>query len=282
MNGNVKSLYLSDMNMLTRLKALEPVIGTTGVFHCAPDWRMERDWAKRLVDFDLWYVAGGIGRMSTTVGTIELYPGRGLWMQPGRHYEAVHDPASPLHVVAVHFLLRDKTRTLRPIDFVPSVEIFDAAEPDYCGMALTHVVRSQSRNHGDESAALLLKSLLLEIVSQGPTKPGGALRRHHQLTLAPVIAMMREKPERRFTVGELSARTGYSSDHFLRVFRSLTGDSPKEFMIRQRIERALALLKESSHTVTQIAEILGYDDLGFFSRQFKARVGLSPDRFRRR
>ena len=53
-------------------------------------------------------------------------------------------------------------------------------------------------------------------------------------------------------------------------------------MIRQRMDRALVLLRESSHTVTQIAALLGYEDLGFFSRQFKARVGRSPDRFRRR
>jgi len=62
----------------------------------------------------------------------------------------------------------------------------------------------------------------------------------------------------------------------------MTGQSPKEFMIKQRMGRALALLRESSHTVTQIADLLGYQDLGFFSRQFKENIGISPDHIRQR
>ncbi len=94
--------------------------------------------------------------------------------------------------------------------------------------------------------------------------------------------MIRDHPERRFTLGELAAKTGYTADHFTRIFRAATGQSPKEFMIRQRMERARELLRDSSHTVTQIADLLGYADLGFFSRQFKEQVGTSPDGFRRR
>lgn len=97
-----------------------------------------------------------------------------------------------------------------------------------------------------------------------------------------MIALIHNNPEWRFTIGELAAKTGYTADHFTRLFRAATGQSPKEFMIRQRMERARALLKDSSHTVTQIAELLGYPDLGFFSRQFKEQVGTSPDSFRRR
>jgi AraC-like DNA-binding protein len=270
------------MKLLERLKTLEPVIGFNGIFHCAPDWQTGPAWAKALTDYDLWYVAGGVGRMMTTDGPVDLHHGRGFWMRPGRRYEGTHDPKSPLQVVAVHFLLRSGKRVLKPGEITPPLEVFDAAEPDFFGMALAHVVHLHAQEKTKAVAASLLKSLLLEIVSGDPAKARNALRQHHQLVLGPIFALIRESPERRFTIAELAARTGYAPDHFVRVFRGLTGQAPKEFMIRRRIDHALVLLKESSQTVTQIAAQLGYDDLGFFSRQFKAVVGTSPDHFRRR
>ena len=275
-------MYFSGMNPVNQLKALEPLIGFNGVFHCSPDWQMGSGWANALVDYDLWYVSGGVGRMITSDGPVDLHAGRGLWMRPGRRYEATQDPRSPLRVVAVHFLLRGGKRTLRANQFTPPIEVFDASEPDFFGLALAHIVHLHSGEKTRTVAVALLKSLLLEIVSPGRSKPDSPLQRHYRLALQPVIAMIRESPERRFTIPELAEKTGYSADHFVRVFRGLTGVSPKEFIIRQRIDRALALLRESSHTVTQIATQLGYDDLAFFSRQFKERIGVSPDHFRRR
>ena len=204
-------------------------------------------------------------------------------MRPGRIYEATHDPKACLRVTAVHFLLKSKTRLLQPLELIPPVEVFDAAAPAYFEAAMSHVVELYSRHKAPDAAALLFKSLLFELVAQGGTKtPASELQHHYKLALNPVIALIRENPGRRFTIGELAARTGYSSDHFARLFRAATGQSPKEFMIGQRMERACALLKDSSHTVTQIADLLGYPDLGFFSRQFKEQMGTSPDRFRRR
>jgi len=60
----------------------------------------------------------------------------------------------------------------------------------------------------------------------------------------------------------------------------VTGETPKDYMIRARLERAATLLRESSQTIGQIADALGYRDAGFFSRQFKQKLGFSPARFR--
>jgi len=271
------------MNKQPQLESLDVVLNFMGIHHCAPNWQLDAEWAKGLTDYDLWYVWGGLGRMTTSDGTIDLYPGQCVWMRPGRRYEATHDPNALLRVTAIHFQLRNKTRLLRPAEFVPPVEIFEPVAPAYFEAAMAHIVDLRSRFGLPDVAALLLKSLLLEIVTEGlRKKPDNARDRHHKLMLNPLIATIREQPERRFTVKELAVRAGYSADHFVRLFHAMTGQSPKEFMIRQRMERAQALLKESSHTVTQIADLLGYQDLGFFSRQFKEYIGTSPDHFRRR
>jgi AraC family transcriptional regulator of arabinose operon len=283
MQGTANHLHKSGMTKTLGLEKLDVVLNASGVFRCTTDWSLDSNWSKGLVDYDLWYVWGGLGRMVTSDGVVDLYPGQGIWMRPGRHYEATHNPDALLRVTAIHFQLRNKTRFLRTSEFVPPVEFFEPVDPEYFQSAVAHVVHLRSRFGLPDRAALLLKSLLLEIVAFGaPKKSESALHRHHKLALNPVIAMIRDQPEARFTVSELAAKAGYSPDHFVRLFRTTTGQSPKEFMIRQRMEKALALLKESSHTVTQIADLLGYQDIAFFSRQFKEHLGISPDHFRQR
>lgn len=74
---------------------------------CEADWHLGPDWAPRLRDYDLWFVSAGRGRMLTSDGEVALAPGVGLWMRPGRRYEATHDPAAPLVVNFFHFTLAE-------------------------------------------------------------------------------------------------------------------------------------------------------------------------------
>ena len=265
MKGPAKYLHKSGMTRNLELKALDVVVNSAGDYRCDAHWRLDSDWAGRLIDYDLWYVTRGLGQMITSDGLIDLYPGQCVWMRPGRRYEATQDPAAMLRVIFIHFHLKKETRLQRPSRFVPPVEVFEPTAPTFFEAALVHVVELRMRYNLPEVAASLLKSVLLEIEADGTRKkPELALNRHHKLMLNPLIAMIRESPEKRWTVKDLAARAGYSTDHFLRLFRESTGQSPKEFMIGQRMERAMAYLKESSHTVSQIADLLGYQDLGFF------------------
>jgi AraC-like DNA-binding protein/mannose-6-phosphate isomerase-like protein (cupin superfamily) len=256
-------------------------IAHAGRLRCEEGWWLGPGWDAQLRDYDLWYVWAGRGWMTTTDGIIELRPGRGLWMRAGRRYEAQHDRSAPLGVTFIHFRLnRPHARrgTLSPSAFVPPVEVFETAYPDFFGGATDHAVRLIVARRRRE-AALLLKLLLLEITAQPLPAPGGP-EQYHQEAVNRILALITES-DRPPAVHELARRAGYSTDHFSRVFRRVTGRSPKEFMIQARLERAVLLLRESSQTVTQISDALGYEEVGFFSRQFKQKYGLSPDQFRR-
>lgn len=82
-------------------------------------------------------------------------------------------------------------------------------------------------------------------------------------------------------IADLAAQAGYSPDHFSRVFRDIMGQSPRDYLVNARIDRARQLLSESSLTVSQVADALGYRDVYFFSRQFKQRTGQSPTQYRK-
>ena len=71
-----------------------------------------------------------------------------------------------------------------------------------------------------------------------------------------------------------------SATHFTREFRTTFGETPHRYLQRRRIERAMALLRTTSVTVTEAATAVGFESLGTFSRTFRAIVGLSPTEYR--
>jgi AraC-like DNA-binding protein len=72
-----------------------------------------------------------------------------------------------------------------------------------------------------------------------------------------------------------------SEAHFIRTFRATFGETPHRYLQRRRVERAMALLRGTDRSVTDICFAVGFSSLGTFSRTFHDIVGRSPSTFRR-
>jgi transcriptional regulator GlxA family with amidase domain len=71
-----------------------------------------------------------------------------------------------------------------------------------------------------------------------------------------------------------------SPAHFNREFRATFGEPPHRYLQRRRVERAMALLRDSTRSVTEVGVAVGFDSPGTFSRTFKAVVGQPPSAYR--
>jgi AraC-like DNA-binding protein len=69
--------------------------------------------------------------------------------------------------------------------------------------------------------------------------------------------------------------------HFSRAFRNSFGDSPIEYVIRRRIERAKGLMLSTNASLSQIALDCGFADQAYLCRLFRRIVGASPGAWRR-
>jgi transcriptional regulator GlxA family with amidase domain len=83
-------------------------------------------------------------------------------------------------------------------------------------------------------------------------------------------------------VTEMIRRSGLAERTFNRRFQKATGLSPLEYVHTLRLEEAKQMLEAGLEPVEAVAEAVGYQDPGFFSRLFKRKVGLSPLHYRRR
>jgi transcriptional regulator GlxA family with amidase domain len=80
----------------------------------------------------------------------------------------------------------------------------------------------------------------------------------------------------------LAGSLNLSRAHFIRSFRDTFGETPHRYLQRRRIERAMALLRETDRSVTEICLDVGFASLGSFSRTFREVLGESPRQYRER
>ncbi len=79
---------------------------------------------------------------------------------------------------------------------------------------------------------------------------------------------------------ELSAELGMSYSLFRKTFRTITGCSPHQYRLNFRLHRAEQMLKSSDLQVSQVAKLLGFSSIYYFSELFKKKTGSSPVEFR--
>lgn len=85
---------------------------------------------------------------------------------------------------------------------------------------------------------------------------------------------------RRIDTEELARQCGVSYSYFRRLFLRQFGQSPRQYIIQLKLNYACELLGTGRYTVTQVADMCGFSDVYFFSRQFKEHMGVSPGQFR--
>ena len=83
-------------------------------------------------------------------------------------------------------------------------------------------------------------------------------------------------------VDALARRAHASAAHFTRCFKETFGETPHQYLLTRRIQRAQELLRLTDLSVREVCWAVGYQSLGSFSATFKRIAGASPTAYRRR
>ncbi len=81
-------------------------------------------------------------------------------------------------------------------------------------------------------------------------------------------------------VADMARAAGLSPAHFSRSFRAAFGETPHQYLLTRRLERAAALLRSTDRTVTDICFLVGLGSVGSFTTSFQRMFGMTPTAYR--
>lgn len=129
-------------------------------------------------------------------------------------------------------------------------------------------------------STLIEKAQVLELIQMffsESAKKGGAKGEYEALVR--VKSYIEKNYCRTITARELSRMCSMSETGLRRKFREYLGQPPLDYQTGLRIRKSRELLLERKYNVTEVARLVGFEDVNYFSRLFKKRVGVSPTAF---
>lgn len=124
----------------------------------------------------------------------------------------------------------------------------------------------------------IIKQLFSRFLEPGQSHTITSLLKYN---IQAILLYIQNNLQRDIRVDELAGIACFSKDHFSRIFKSIIGMSPCEFIIQKRIERAQFLLLTTDMTQTQIIEKTNFKSVSYFCRIFKKTTRFTPNEYRK-
>lgn len=102
---------------------------------------------------------------------------------------------------------------------------------------------------------------------------------HKNNIVQSAVMFINENADKRLTLKDISKSVGYSVSYISAVFKKHLGTSLINYFLKVRITRAKQLIEENKYSFNEIAEMLGFDSVQYFSTQFKKLVKLTPSQY---
>jgi AraC-type DNA-binding domain-containing proteins len=105
--------------------------------------------------------------------------------------------------------------------------------------------------------------------------------RTEYLRMADIISFLEENVHRKLTLDDICKAAFMSRSALQKLFKQHTGDSVIGYFITLKTNEAKRLLTDGRYSISAISDLLGYNSIHYFSRQFKQVTGFSPSEYTR-
>jgi AraC-like DNA-binding protein len=246
---------------------------TVSDFRCSagPD---DRPFTEQHRCHSISYVRKGSFGCQTRGRSHELVTGSVLLGHPGDEYVCSHDHVCGDECLSF-FLAPELVETIGDRADIWQI---GAAPPLPELMVLGELAQAAADGHSDvglDEIGQLFASRFVEVVSGRRAKPMRASARDRRRAVETALWIDAHSQ------GDIDLeQAGISPFHFLRLFSSVLGVTPHQYLVRSRLRHAARLLADDGLSITDIAYDVGFGDLSNFVRTFHRAAGISPLRFR--
>jgi AraC family transcriptional regulator, arabinose operon regulatory protein len=230
-----------------------------------------------ILTYELWSFIEGKGEMKVDGSILTVSSGSAFVFPPGSSPTLILDSRQEILMFRVGFDILDtqdhRVENLSQVGLtLRNPQFFFQLAYQACSAFKREDSLSQMRSKN------LIEAMLLHILdeNENPTQSPT------HVIIDRLILEIQQDPSKDWGINILVKRAGLSRSHLSLIFSSITGMSPTRFVIQARIARATRLIEETDLTIGQIAQVTGYRDIFFFSRQYKKIMGHNPNDLRSR
>jgi len=238
----------------------------------------DRPFEERHSSVSIAIVTGGTFQYRSRAGCETLTPGSLMLGSVGQEFECGHEHGTGDRCIAFSY----------------SSEFFDRLEtvPSFHAARIPPI-RTLSPLIARASAALAGRSdssweeLCIELAAKASQLDRGLSREAAGAGAGPtarvtrIVRAVERDPDGCSDLGALAREARLSPYHFLRIFQSVTGVTPHQYILRLRLQRAAIRLRIEPTKVVDVALESGFGDISNFNRSFRAEFGVSPRAWRR-
>lgn len=274
--------YLNNTTQDIKDKSRPLIVTSCGTYHLytrpkLPTWR-----PRGRLDYQLLYIAAGKAHFHfdgkeqiVTAGHMVLY-------RPKEPQKYEYYGEEQTEVYWVHFTGGNVKNILRSYGLTDDKRVFYCGSSlDYQNLFRTMINELQMCKENYEEVLetyLRLIFIMLKRYFANATKSDNA-RVVEEIDKATMY--FNEHYSEDISIDEYAQNNHVSVSWFIRNFKQCTGSTPMQYILSKRIYNAEILLHDSTYNVTEIAEIVGYDNPLYFSRIFKKVKGISPSEYRK-
>lgn len=254
---------------------IKPALAT---INCEPNWQWKRK--APIPNYDLLYIWSGEGNLKLNGTDYKLQQGSCFLFKPGDWTTATHNPMNPLVITYIHFDIESEPDMIPgPYRILQDRIHFESLLTRYVRLFLVKTFGAETEGK------LILKQLMIQLLREEQAQSQldeETMEINSQLflTIREVANYVQQHPGESHSVESLAARANFSPRYFSKKFKEIMGQTIQTYIVETRIKRAEHLLHYTGMTVTEVADALGYNNVHFFSRQFKSYTGKSPSEIR--
>lgn len=243
---------------------------------------------------DCWklvYVDNGELVYETAGDKINLAKEKAIIQKPGEPYSVCTNGSAPAYIVVIAFdfvadninffenmiinITAKQKRLISKILMEFSATFENSLEKPYINALQERI----DRPVGSKQLIYQYLCELLIFCMRGITVGHMVYDRDSKIPTNSVIEFMTKNISHNITVEDMAHHYGTGVITVNRMFRKYHNTTPMQYFIKLKIDYAKKYLRETDYNVTQIAEMLGYANIHYFSSQFKKITGMSPTQY---
>ena len=248
-------------------------------------------------ELELIVIKKGRGLVSVDFRQRSVTSGDIVLIRPGQLHSIEQDGSHSMEyeniILKPHLLISDEPdlcalRFINPLmaGAIPSETFLTPSLPYYrqvseCIRQIDGLCEAQPEGFQLAVKGLLFQFIFLLVSNQSPQENPALLQTKSLEKMKTILKYVEEHYTERITVEDMADLTYYSKSHFMKFFKAHMGTGFIEYLNDYRLSMAERLLRSSDHSVLDIAQMSGFDNLSYFNRIFKRKYGISPGKYRR-